>query len=261
MQYDQELALNFWEMMSSSGIKDIWKLGVEYKKIFFIIILAFLFIALFVIQFGTQKEQSEKDYVTLSNAFTKWTHILDTNDESFAQVKKLLTKHPELKAEYDPLIAQNLLIAGAAEEAKPILDEILLRNAHPFYSDYSRTSFTIASKNYQQALNEAVSLKQNMLQDQDFLEAQKEKQSYGSNLFAFNLLRIATLHQVLNNRNEESLAWKEFKQCAGWEKEDVSIHKIDKEGFHTLLSHFTIQDISLLDYIGAREKKLATLLP
>jgi len=244
--------------MSKSGISNILRLGIEYKKVFYIILLVFLVIALFVVQFGSRKEQSEKDYVAVANAFTTWAQILDTNDESFTQVKKLLIKHPELKAEYDPQIAQNLLIAGAEKEAKPFLDEILLRNSLPYYSDYSRTSFTIASKNYEKALDEAVSLKQSMLQDQNFLGALKEKQSYGSNLFAFNLLRIATLHQALNHQNEENLAWKEFKQCAGWEKEDASMHKIDKEGFNTLLSHFTIQDISLLDYIGAREKQLGS---
>ena len=240
--------------MSTSRASNILKLGIEYKKVFFVIVLVFLLIVLFVIQFGSKKEQSEKDYIAVTNAFTKWTKILDTSDESFTQIKKLLMKHPELKAEYDPLIAQNLLIAGKAGEAKPFLDEILVRNAHPYYSDYSQTSFTIASKNYEKALDEAVLLKQNLLQDQNFLE----KQSYGSSLFAFNLLRIATLYQALNQQKEENLAWKEFKQCAGWEEEEVSMHKIDKEGFDTLLSHFTIQEISLLDYVGAREKKLGS---
>ena len=92
-----------------------------------------------------------------------------------------------------------------------------------------------------------------MLQDEAFLKREKE----GSALFAFNLARIATLSEKVGDREGEKQAWQEIKRYGGWEKGAQGDEKIGQTGFKQLLSHFTVQETSLLDYIKSREEDLS----
>lgn len=225
---------------------------VDWKKIAVYVLSAALIAGLLVAKLGTRKGRAEGDYVSATAAFTKWKQVLERNGDDFAKLSKLVKKHPELQARYDAPIGQYLLAAIAPQEAAPFIERTLLRTKQPYYSDYARTSLKISEKKYQEALDEALSLKDKMNSEPLYWEKSKDS----SSLFAFNLMRIATLSQQLNQSETEIEAWKEIKDYGGWEKDEPPVELIGHEGFKQLLSHFSVQETTLLDYIEAREEEL-----
>ncbi len=225
---------------------------VNWKKIGLYALPVALVAGLLVAKLGTKKGRAEGDYVSATAAFTKWEQVLDQDGDDFAKLEKLVKKHPELQAHYDASIAQALLAAISPQEATPFIERTLQRTQQPYYSDYARTSLKISEERYQEALDEALSLKDKMHSDSSF----REKSKNHSALFAFNLLRIATLSEQLNHKESELEAWKEIKRCGGWDKESSPTNSIGHEGFKQLLSHFSVQETTLLDYIEAREEEL-----
>ena len=76
-------------------------------------------------------------------------------------------------------------------------------------------------------------------------------------LTAFNLMRIAILCQELSDYSGELKAWSELKDLGGITKNKTFKSEAGElEAFKQLLSHFTIRNITLLDYIQMREEKL-----
>jgi hypothetical protein len=226
--------------------------SVDWKKIALYVLPAALIAGLLVAKLGTKKGRAEGDYVSATAAFTKWEKVLDQSGDEFAQLDKLVKKHPELHAHYDAPIGQNLLAAISPQEATPFIERTLDRTKQPYYSDYARTSLKISEGKYQEALGEAVNLKEEMLSDSAYWEKSKDN----SALFAFNLMRIATISQQLKNDETELEAWSEIKQYGGWGKDSSPSKLIGHEGFKQLLSHFSVQETTLLDYIETREEEL-----
>ncbi|MDN3508534.1 MAG: hypothetical protein P0S93_00635 [Candidatus Neptunochlamydia sp.] len=225
---------------------------VNWKKMGLYTLPAALVAGFFVAKLGMNKGRAEGDYVSAKAAFTKWEQVLDQRGDDFTKLKKLVKKHPELQAHYDTSIAQSLLATASPQEATPFVERTLQRTQQPYYSDYARTSLKINEERYQEALDEALSLKDKMHSDLSFWKKSKNN----STLFAFNLMRIATLSEQLNHKESELEAWKEIKQYGGWDKEQSPTSSIEHEGFKQLLSHFSIQETTLLDYIEAREEEL-----
>lgn len=231
------------------------RLLVDWKKLALYILPAVLIAGLLVAKLGTKKGRAEGDYVSAATAFTKWEQVLDQDGDDFAKLEKLVNKHPELHAHYDAPIGQNLLAAICPQEATPYIERTLNRTRQPFYSEYAWTSLKICEEKYEEALEEAISLKEKMDADSSFWEKSKEN----SALFAFNLMRIATLSQQLNRNQTELEAWEEIKNYGGWGQEEATPKLIGHEGFKQLASHFSVQETTLLDYIEAREEVLRHL--
>ncbi|MCB1072953.1 MAG: hypothetical protein KDK96_07635 [Chlamydiia bacterium] len=225
---------------------------VNWKKIGLYALPAALVAGLLVAKLGTKKGRAEGDYVSATAAFTKWEQVLDQNGDDFAKLEKLVKKHPELQSHYDASIAQSLLAAISPQEATPFIERTLRRTQQPYYGDYARTSLKISEKRYQEALEESLNLRDKMHSDPSFWEKSKNN----SALFAFNLMRIATLSHELNHKESELNAWKEIKQYGGWDNKQSPTNSIGHEGFKQLLSHFSVQETTLLDYIKAREEEL-----
>lgn len=223
---------------------------VNWKKIGVYVVPAALIIGVLVSKLGAKKTQSEKDFVTATAAFTKWSQILDQNGAELAQLEKIVKKHPELRAQYDAPVGQSLLAAIAPQEASPFIERTLQRTNQPYYSDYSKTSLKISHGSYQEALQESLSLKEKMLSDGEYWDKLDES----SSLFAFNLMRIAVLSQQLGEKEKELSAWQEIKSYSDPIKKD---DKIGQAGFKQLLTHFTVQETTLLDYIKTREEDLS----
>lgn len=223
---------------------------VNWKKIGIYVVPAALIVGVLVSKLGAKKTQSEKDFVTATSAFTKWSQILDQNGTELAQLEKIVKKHPELRAQYDAPVGQSLLAVIAPQEASPFIERSLQRTNQPYYSDYSKTSLKISQGRYQEALQESLSLKEKMLSDGSYWE----KLDDSSSLFAFNLMRTAILSQQLGNKAEELSAWQEIKSYGAPIKKD---DKIGQAGFKQLLTHFTVQETTLLDYIKTREEDLS----
>ncbi len=219
----------------------------RYKNFLYYGLLGVAVMTLLVVRFWKTKKHDEADFVSAKTAFQKWVHGNDRNHESLNMLENMLKKHPELSPQYESLIGQQLLASGSASDGKSYLEHVLTRAAHPYYSDFAKTSVTIVEGNFSKALDEANSLKTKM---QEELATEIEK---GSLLHAFNLLRIAMLQGELLSKAGELSAWGELRQYAGWESGE---QKSGKEVCSKLLSHLTIQQRSLLDYIAFRENLL-----
>ncbi len=70
----------------------------------------------------------------------------------------------------------------------------------PAYAEFADISFLISRKNYQEAMERSVSLK----------EAIEERSSV---LYGKNLVRIAFLQQQLENKAGETSAWNELEEA------------------------------------------------
>lgn len=212
-----------------------------------------LLIIAFGMKLGGKKGRNEADFISATHAFLKWEEVLDLEQAHLETLTNLMRKHPELNAEYEGKITQDLIAIQKGKKAKEFGSKVIERTNQPYFKDYALTSMLIGEKHFAQALEQAILLKRNMLQDDAFWEKGKGVKGFGSGLFAFNLMRIATLYQELGMGKRELEAWNELKAYGGWSGISQKDNRISSEGFQALLSHFTVQEISLLNYISARE--------
>jgi hypothetical protein len=222
---------------------------LNWKKVALYVVPIALVAGTLVAKLGTKKAQSEKDFIEGATVFTKWNKVLDQNGPELAQLENIMKKHPELCAEYDTLLGQSLIAIIAPKQAMTYVNRALKRTNPPYYQEYSQTSLKITQGSFEEALQEALSLKEKMLLDQQYWE----RLDQSSALYAFNLLRIALLSQKIGNEASELSAWQEIKSYNPSAKKD---NKIGQLGFKQLFTHFTVQEITLLDYIKIREEDL-----
>ena len=227
----------------------------NWKKVLYYVLPTLIILSVIAVKIGSRKRLAEADYVAANRAFLKWDQVLEQNGEDFLNLQKLMKKHPELQAYYDAKIAHNLLALREVKEVDLYVERTIKRTAQPYYSDYAKTSIKISRGLYKEALSEALLLKESLLADDQFWEDEKK----GSSLFAFNLMRIATLSQEAGDTLGEAKAWQEVKHYGGWGDSLSSSPKVGQAGFKQLLSHFTVQETSLLDYIQAREEDIGKL--
>ncbi len=214
---------------------------LDYKKHLSYTLPVLLLVFVIVFRFSMKGAQAEGDFVAAKISFAEVKRMAELNEQTIDQLKKLLSKHPELQPTYDDQLTQKFLALGEAKEAKVYFDRASQRCALPetYSSRYAKTSMVIANGEFEKGLNEALELKEEMLSDEKFMNAKEN-----STLVAFNQLRIASLYQKLNLHDKEKAAWNEIKQ--GLEK--------TSHGYQVLLSHFSDREVSLLDYIKYREQ-------
>lgn len=182
--------------------------------------------------FFKNKASEEKDYFFTQRIFNQF---ISGNENAFKDLQKSIDKHPDLQAKYNALIAQNLLINKNVDLAQKYLKNTL-GEEKLHYKMYSDVSILIAQERYDQALEKAQELN-------GVLSEQKNSNiHYGNDLFVFNLLRIALLNQILEQQEAELLAWQELKNNTPLSEK--------------ILYVFSKDNLSLLDYIAQREKKL-----
>jgi hypothetical protein len=231
--------------------------------------LAYALIGLFVLLFfvyrmsASHHAKSEADYLSAFRDFAALERESAANNQPAAEdtlerMQLILQRHPELHAQYDGSLAQILINEGKIAEAMPFADATFLRmrkEGLPYYVDYAKTTLLISEQKYQEALTLAMQLKQSMLRDAASKEQHPEQRTFGSLLFAFNLLRIATLQQQLGNSEGELAAWEEWKQFAeGGATSPSSL--IDSKAFNIVSNHLAKGKVSLLNYIDHRQKTL-----
>lgn len=222
---------------------------LNWKKMALYVLPIALVAGALVAKLGTRKAQSEKDFIAGATAFTKWSKGLEQNGSELAQLEKIMKKHPELCAKYDALLGQSLIANIAPKQAMIYVDRALKRTNQPYYQEYSQTSLKITQESFEEALQEALSLKEKILLDQQYWA----RLDQSSALYAFNLLRIALLSQKKGDKASELSAWQEIKSYNTSPQKD---NKIGQFGFKQLFSHFTVQETTLLDYIKIREEDL-----
>lgn len=238
---------------------------MEYQPLFprkwrrsLVFLLSILFFALFLLFFLDHRARRlGKDLTVAEEALAKWEEHPDKEEGSFLTLIRFLESHPRLAQSYQAIIGQTLLLTRQTDKALPYCQHALERVPPSHYRHFAQTSLAIAQKKWQQALEEACSLKEALLQDTSFWQDAQGGNRFGSALFAFNLLRIALLEQQLGNREGERVAWAELKKFSSWDGgEDLPKPVIAKSGFVLLSSTFRVGQLSLLDYIKMREKEL-----
>lgn len=176
-----------------------------------------------------QSGPDARSYAEAETAFAKWEAAL--GDETlYGEMRKAVRKVPALGKKYEAVIAQKLLNSEKIDEALELAERSISRveGEAPFHSQYARTSLLIEQGNYQEALENAVALKE-MLAERESL------------LYAHNLLRIACLQQELKNRPGEKVAWEELETFLKGK---------------SFLSNFTDKNVDLAQYIAERKKAL-----
>lgn len=238
-----------WEDSLCDVVFNHWKKKACY------LVLILLSIGLVVGNLVKSNAHFDQDYLLIKQIVAKWEQGEPLLEENTLELKKLLKKYPDLSAQYDAFIGQTLLANFSTQEATPFIDRTLSRTGQPYFGDYGRTSLKISKGRYEEALQEAVDLKERVIKDKAFWEKSKE----GSVLFAFNLMRIAVLNQQLQRWVEEQKAWQEVKQYGAGKI--VSFAEANKsDSFKEIFNHFSAQDTTLLDYIQTREEVLRNVI-
>ncbi|MGC1878277.1 MAG: hypothetical protein WA678_02730 [Rhabdochlamydiaceae bacterium] len=227
------------------------------------ILLSFITLILFsfcLFQFtGKFSSGKKSDYLEIQNAFNAWVSQKNHDHNLLKKLEKPLSRHPELQAKFGTQIAQRLLSLGDVGRADVYAKAAFVRSqdlTSPYYSRFSRNSLIISQGKYLEALEEAKNLKTDLEKDDAFWERRDKFAASGTVLFAYNLVRIASLERQLGSKEGELKAWEELVQNAGWKDEPVNLKTYDHEAYHLLAQNFTTGNISLLDFIEQRKKEL-----
>lgn len=180
-------------------------------------------------------------YAAAEAAFSSWD-ASPQDDQLYQSMQEAIRSVPALQKKYEASIAQKLLNTDKINEALVMANRSLnrVKDDAPFHMTYAETSLLIEQGGFQQALENAVALKEQM--GNSFLTEQKG----GSLLYVHNLLRIACLQQQLKNRPGEKAAWEELE----------SFLQTDTRLAHTLLGSFSEKQVNLTQYITERKKTL-----
>lgn len=208
-----------------------------------------------------QTSKAEQEYIQAANDFAYFSRAYDSQNQvaatdALARLKALISKHPELHATYDGAVAQILLNRGQTEEALPYANSTLARvksNNLPFYTDYAQNTLLISQKSYKQALENTLALQQKM---KEAMATPPAERTFGDELFALNLLRIAMLQQEQGDKTTELQTWQEWKQYAGLNGNRSTDLNINQQAFRTVIQQLAIGSFSLPDYISHRENIL-----
>lgn len=219
-------------------------------------------IALLVIIFAvshSDRSKAEQEYLQAANDFAYFSKAYDAKNPAqvndvLSRLNNIMAKHPELHAAYDGALAQTLLNRSQTEEAKPFAQATLKRvksNDLPFYNDYAATTLLISQEQFKEALEQTLALQQKMAAD-----LASPSRSFGDELFALNLLRIAMLQGELGDKNAEMQTWQEWKSYAGLGSQSQATGNVNPQAFRSIIQKLAIGSISLADYISYRENFL-----
>ena len=189
-----------------------------------------------------QSGPSAMNYALAEEAFSEW-RASPNDDQLYENMKGAISALPALQKKYESAIAQKLLNTDKIDEALAMANRSLnrVKGEVPFHATYAGTTLLIEQGRFQQALENAVALKEQM--GSSFLTENKG----GSLLYVHNLLRIACLQQELQNRPGEKAAWDELEKFIQTEARSAK----------TLLSGFSEKKINLNQYIEERKKALS----
>lgn len=200
---------------------------------------------------------SQDDYRIVERTYQKWD---GQKGEQLASLQKILKRHPELHAKYDGAIAQKLLSSSETGLASSYGKAALKRMGDfPYYTDYTNCSLLIGDNKLAEALQNAKQLKISMENDEAFWQQKSQAVRHGGILFAYNLLRIATLEKAVGTPQGELAAWREFKANAGWQEGQPTSKTYDPEAYQLIQENFQNDELSLMDYIQHREAIISSM--
>lgn len=226
-------------MEMSEGSVLIHRLLEKKKEIVIGSVSVIAGVALLIAYF--QSGPNALSYAKAEAAFSQWQDS-PLEDELYLTMKSTIQDVPALEKKYEAVIAQKLMSTEKINEALLMANRSIERVKHdvPFHTAYGQTSLLIEQGSFQQALENAVALKEKM-SGSDMSGSRP-----GSLLYAHNLLRIACLQQELNNRPGEKAAWEELEAFL---QANSSVSEL-------LMSSFSVKQVTLSQYIDSRKKAL-----
>lgn len=210
-------------------MKDQWIAWLEdnQRNFFYgiIMVVALFFIAFQL--FGALHKPS-RPAGRVNETFQKWL----VQGEAFDKLESAIKEHPELESKFGAIIADKFIVQNEGDKAEPFAENVFQRvlRQTPEHTTFAKGSLLIAKGELQEALKQSLALKSQL--DQETL------------LYGFNLVRIATLHRVLENSQEEKLALQELEDYM----------KAHEKAASVLAECFHEEDHTLFDYILERTK-------
>lgn len=233
----------------------------EHGKTILLCFVTLILLSFCLFQLSAKLSTGKKsDYLQVQRAFHAWISKEGQDPKLLKDLERPLKSHPELEAKFGTHIAQRLLGLGEVHKADGYATAALKRShelTSPYYSRFSRNTLLISQGKYDKALEEAKLLKAELEKDDAFWEGRDKFIKSGTILYAYNLVRIASLEGQLGSKEGELKAWEELVQNAGWKDQPVNMKTYDPEAYALLAQNFTQGDISLLDFIEQRKKELA----
>ena len=186
---------------------------------------------------------SERDYLQFKKSFLRWQEN-PTDPLLFEKLSGVLKKHPSLLRHYDASVAQTLIGLASYDKAVCYTENPLayLKNEFPEHASFSETTLLIERGLYQDALERAIRLKEQMGKEESFLYFQ-------------NLLRIASLQKQLGNVPGEMMSWEDCKEFLGW-GENLAAGSLSEE----ILRAYKEKNVDLKGYIQARSELCASIM-
>lgn len=232
----------------------------EHSKIILVSLLTLIVLCFCLFQLtGKLSGGKKSDYLEAQTAFSAWTSDESPSLKIPKALANPLNRHPELQAKFGTHIAQRLIAFGEKKNAGKYANAALNRSKDlksPYYERFSRNTLTISQGKHLAALEEAKRLKSELQQDEAFWKSRDNYVRSGAVLYAYNLVRIASLEREVGSKEGELKAWEELVQVSGWKGHPIDAKVYDQEAYSFLAQNFTQGDISLLDYIEQRTKQL-----
>ncbi len=219
-------------------------------------LLVFLIIATVLLyrHNSSKSQEAQESYLKAESEFRKFklssSYDPSEKESAFNSLQAILKNYPELHQKYDALIAQAFLLKQLPDEAEKFANYALERTKKdniPFYAAFTHTTMQIANKEYAQALNSSLELKQAMAAS----EAGSSSQHFDAALYGLNLLRISLLQAKLQETEAELQTIKEFQSLASNTNGSISA-----AAFAAIQLELQDGSVNLLDYFNERQKIL-----
>jgi hypothetical protein len=230
---------------------------VEHGKQFVYAAVAIAVLMVFLFSWNKRFTGNRSDYLKMQAAFSTWAAQEKHDLVLFKEVSEPLNRHPELAAKFGTLIAQRLLVLGEAKLAQEYGQAALKRTKAllcPYHAQFSQNTLLISQGRLKEALEAAYGLKTQMTSDEALWKVKNHPLTAGRALFAYNLLRIASLEREAGSLEGEKAAWDEVLRNSGWDAKAGGSPTYDPEAFKMLSENFQSGEVSLLDYINQRKK-------
>ncbi len=156
-------------------------------------------------RFNSHKIHSKQDYLIVRQIYESFRKGEPLAIESLETAEKIIHRHPELHAKYDPLMAYSLLQQEKIAQALPYASSILQRVQHYPYHDYALGTLLITQENYPEAYAQAERLEKTL----------SEGEKYPT-LRALNLLRLVFLADELSNQELKAEYWTTLQKHAAF---------------------------------------------
>jgi hypothetical protein len=230
----------------------------KYKKIVTFAAAAFFFIFVALYKLGFFQQEKKLNHASFKSSFDKWVLEAKIDQSSPQYLTTQLKQLPELRALYQWKIIQHCLNLGDIHSAKSLLKDNRVFSSPKdsiYFHRFSEISFIICSKEYTKAFEESLLLKADLIADRDFWNQQKYG-AYGTDLYMYNLVRIAFLSKFLGKQDLELKAWAEVKKHLYEDASFDNPHFLEKTYSRKILDSFSEEGVCLKDYIKYRESLL-----